>query len=122
MLLKSGEKLTPRTFAGRLGSFAERKPLVFLNGCHTGRAGVTLTGLGGWAKCFLAGGAGAFIGCVWAVDGWTAQRVAEGFYRRFLDGITLGEALRQSRLQSGLSDPLSPWAYIAFGHPLARVG
>lgn len=114
--------LTPMALAGNMGRFAERRPLVFLNGCHTGRAGFTLTDVGGWAAQFLAAGAGAFVGCAWAVNGPTALRVAEAFYQRFLAGDPFAEALRQARVHPGLPCPLTPWAYVAHGHPLARVG
>ncbi len=118
--LADRQLLTPMALAGNLGRFAERRPLVFLNGCHTARAGFTLTDVGGWAAQFLQAGAGAFVGCAWGVNGPTALRVAEHFYQRFLAGETFAEALRQARIQPGLPCPLTPWAYVAHGHPLAR--
>lgn len=113
--------LTPQSLAGNVGRFAARRPLVFLNGCHTGRSGFTLTRMGGWAAKFLELGAGAFVGCSWAVHGPTALKIAEQFYDSFLGGSSLGHALRQARLQPGLECPLTPWAYVAHGHPQAKV-
>lgn len=119
--LKDHQLLTPQFLSAHLGRFAERRPLVFLNGCHTGRGGYGLTGIGGWAAQFLEAGAGAFVGCAWAVNGPTALKVAETFYRELFAGRPLGAALQRARLQEGLTCPLTPWAYVAYGHPLAVV-
>ena len=119
--LADRQYLTPQSLAGSLGRFAQRRPLVFLNGCHTARGGFTLTRMGGWPARFLEAGAGAFVGASWAVNGTAALRIAESFYRHLLAGEPLAQALRKARLEKDLPCSLTPWAYRGYGHPLARA-
>jgi CHAT domain-containing protein len=100
------------------------RPLVFLNGCTTGRGGLTLTGPGGWSRAFLEANAGAFIGTHWAVADRKSRELANSFYEGLFKGLPIGEAFRQARRslhEKYKGDPT--WlAYTVFAHPLASCG
>ncbi len=100
------------------------RPWVFLNACHAGRSGISLTGMGGWAKQFLDAGAGAFVGPSWSVSDRWARQFSRALYQRLLSGIPLGEAVHATRLEIRDAAPGDPaWlAYAIFGHPLATCG
>ena len=122
ILLEDGDKLRPEDLSGEAANLGRAQPLVFLNGCHTARGAPSLTHVGGWATQFLRAGAGAFIGASWATRDESAEIFAEAFYRQFLQGATLGEAVRQARLYVREHFPGDPtWlAFVAYGHPLAQ--
>jgi CHAT domain-containing protein len=104
--------------------FRTNRPLVFLNACHSGRTGPTLTGLGGWAERFIDMGCGAFIGCGWEVADPLAAEFAIAFYEGFRDGKTLGQAVHSARKQiRRKEDPAnSTWlAYYLYGNPNCRL-
>jgi hypothetical protein len=101
------------------GAFGRRRPWVFLNACRTGQSGVSIDGTSGWARRFLAAGAGAFIGTNWSVSDFGAHMFVRALYSRFLRGKPLGEALLAARNEMLDDDPLTALAYSAFGHPLA---
>ncbi len=101
--------------------FADKRPLVFMNSCHGGRGGLTLTGIGGWADAFVKAGVGAFVGAYWDVSDGAAKAFSEVFYERFLGGEALGETVRGARARVREEFPGDPtWAaYTVYGHPLA---
>lgn len=122
--LEEGELLTPQDLFALAGALKEKHPLIFLNACSGIRGGAALTGVAGLAEQFLQEGAGAVVGTRWGVPDSRAVAFAEAFYRSFLSGVPLGEAVRRSR--SALRDE-APWdpawlAYVAYGHPLAVAG
>jgi|GEM_PF-1823299 len=121
LALEGGGDLTPADFGPHL---ADSSPLVFLNACSAGQSAPSLTGLGGFADKLVSYGAGAVIGPLWAVPDAPAQMVATSFFRRFLGGEGLAEALRGARIEVRRAFPGDPtWlAYVAFGHPEARIG
>lgn len=122
-LLKSEQPLRPEDVNEYGESLSRCHPLVFLNACETGKSGFSLISLGGWAHAFLDAGAGAFLGTLWPVSDSAAKILAQDFYRRFLGGEHIAEALRQSRLYVRETLPGDPsWlAYVAFAHPFASV-
>jgi CHAT domain-containing protein len=86
---------------------ARRVPrLVFANACFSAvvRPGEafarddTNRQLAGLAEAFFERGIHNYIGAGWPVDDEPAVRFAEIFYKRALDGETLGEALSAARL------------------------
>ncbi len=105
-------------YDARLGN---RRPLVFLNACASGRHGPSLTAWGGWPKAFLKAGAGAFVGTSWPVRDKPAARFAETFYDALQEGRTLAQAATAAReATKGMGD--GSWlAYKVYGHPRARV-
>lgn len=121
--LEEGTRLTPADLHGRAARLGEAQPLVFLNACHGGRGGLSLTGLGGWAPTFLGHGAAAFLGPLWAVPDHRAYSFAEAFYRHLLDGEPLASAVLAARRELARSAPADPTrlAYAVWGHPHATV-
>jgi hypothetical protein len=113
--------LRPEDMASSAGHLGSIRPLIFFNGCHTGRGGWTLAGLGGWPQALLDAGAGAFVGALWALKDQKARAFARSFYELFLNGTPIGEAARQARLRVRDEFPGDPtWlAYTVFAHPLA---
>lgn len=123
--LENYQKLPARMLEGRVDGLGEARPLVFMNSCRSGRSNLALTGTGAWSSAFVRAGAGAFIGCNWAVDDQKAHEFAREFYRFFAaDGLPLAKALRQARLWLRYRYPGDPtWlAYTLFGHPGAEEG
>lgn len=98
----------------------QRRPLVFLNGCETGRVGAVLTAWGGWPDAFLRAGAGAFVGSAWAVRDKPAAAFSTAFYNSMLDGKTLVEAASAARASAKKLGDLSWLAFKVYGHPRAR--
>jgi hypothetical protein len=98
----------------------ERRPIVFLNACETGRAGPVLTALGGWPNVFLRAGAGAFVGTSWAVRDKPASAFAIAFYNALLDGKPLADAASAARQSAKILGDASWLAFKVYGHPHAR--
>jgi hypothetical protein len=97
-------------------------PLVFINACRSAGVAPEYTRMMGWANQFMAAGAGAFVGTLWAVRSETSTRFAESFYRSLVAGARLGEAVHQARLAAskGARDPT--WlAYTVYGDPTATI-
>jgi hypothetical protein len=119
--LDGDQPLRPEDVHAHGESLGRRHPLVFLNGCETGRGGFSLLGLGGWAQALLEAGAGAFLGTLWPVKDQKARAFAHAFYAHFLGGEPIGEAVRQARREVKERFPGDPsWlAYTVFAHPLA---
>ena len=90
--------LMPRDLSrARLGQTAH--PFIFLNACEVGEQGWALTKIGGWAEAFTDIGFSGFIGPYWAVNDRIARKSSLLFYRSLSAGLTVGEAVRQIRLQ-----------------------
>jgi serine/threonine protein kinase len=116
----SAAELSPR-LAGPLRAAA---PLVFLNACHTGRLGFSLTRLGSWGARLVQLGCGGFVGTLWPVTDRAALAFAGSFYEAAVRGLPLGEAVRAARQRVHRDYPNDPsWmAYCCFADPQARVG
>jgi CHAT domain-containing protein len=117
--------LTPADLmGGDLSGIRTRRPLVFLNACHSGQVALGLTGLGGWAdKFFREARASAFVGTLWEVSDDLAAEFAHTFYTLLADGKPLGEALRAARLHIRDKEQANPtWlAYALYGDPNGKV-
>ena len=116
--------LTPSQIVGPMRSgVAASRPLVFLNACHTGETGFSLTGMGGWAARFVRAGASAFVGSLWEVNDELAAQFAIQFYSQLLTGQTLGNAFHAARAHiRALDDANSTWlAYTLYADPNGRV-
>jgi CHAT domain-containing protein len=118
--LEKKECLRPEDLS-EAGDLGRCRPWIFLNACNTGRAGLSIAGLGGWAKQFLDSGAGAFLGTYWEIPDPMARHFASSVYRRIFAGATVGEAVHQTRRELRDAAPGDPtWlAYTIFAHPLA---
>jgi len=121
MLLDQHETLTPMRIAGSLANLGKATPLVFLNACQIGAGGMALTDIGGWARQFLAAGAGAFIGAHWNILDHTAYTFATQLYDLLRAGRPVGEAVREARQKVRPAGDSTWLAYTVFAHPLARV-
>jgi hypothetical protein len=101
---------------------ARSSPLVFVNACRTAGAVPEYTQMMGWAQRFMAAGAGAFAGTLWAVRSESAARFAEAFYTALMSGKPLGEAALLARLEARRGDPDPTWlAYSIYGSPTATL-
>ncbi|HEX6901107.1 MAG TPA: CHAT domain-containing protein [Thermoanaerobaculia bacterium] len=118
------QPLRPEDLGSAAGHLGLIRPLLFFNGCHTGRGGWSWAGLGGWPQALLNAGAGAFVGTLWAVGDKKAHAFQKAFYELFLGGQPIGEAVRQARLRVRDEFPGDPaWlAYTVFAHPLTTCG
>jgi CHAT domain-containing protein len=97
------------------------RPFVFINACQVGRAGMALTGIGGWARRFLEAGASAFVGAYWSVYDEPAYKFAKELYAKLLGGTPIGEAVRESRNAIRTKGDATWLAYTVFADPLAVV-
>jgi hypothetical protein len=104
-------------------SLRQRAPLVFFNACRTADDIPGLIRTMGWASQFMAAGAAAFLGTLWAVRSSTAQRFAGEFYRLLVTaGLPLGEAVLRARQAIAAEDGDPTWlAYTVYGNPAAAV-
>jgi predicted DNA-binding transcriptional regulator YafY len=97
-------------------------PLVFINACRSAGSTPEYTRIMGWAQRFMAAGAGAFAGTLWAVRSESAATFAEAFYAALRAGIPLGEASRQARVETDRDHDDPTWlAYTVYGDPAARA-
>lgn len=119
MVLEGQEELTPEDLSGAVKNLGMARPLVFLNACQIGRGGMSLTGIGGWARKFLGAGAGAFIGAYWSVYDRPAHDFAPALYRRLLAGMPIGQAVQEARVEIKRLDNPTWLAYTVFADPLA---
>lgn len=98
------------------------RPLVVLNACQVGRREPKLTRVGGFAKAFLAAGAGAFISSAWSVVDQPATDFTRTLYTSLLSGATLADATVAARDAARDSDGEATWlAYVVYGNPCATV-
>ena len=121
ILLAGGESFTPESLSGAAANVGIPHPLVFINACQVGRAGMALTGIGGWANRFVEAGAGAFIGAYWSVYDEAAYAFATEVYTRLLDGVPVGQAVRDARIAIRQAGDPTWLAYTVFADPLATV-
>jgi serine/threonine protein kinase len=114
----SAAELSPR-LAGKLQAAA---PLIFMNACHSGRLGYSLTRLGSWGARLVQLGCGGFVGSLWPVTDLAAVLFARAFYALAAQGLPLAEVVLQARHQVRTQCPGDPsWlAYCCFADPLAR--
>lgn len=116
------QPFTPVDLSTVLAAIRERRPFVFLNACQVGRGGLSLTGIGGWAQEFIAGGARAFVAPLWSVYDEEASIFAEKTYRFLLSGKPLAESIRLARLAiKSDANPTTWLAYTVYGDPFAML-
>lgn len=97
------------------------RPMVVLNACQIGREGYSLTGTGGFAEAFLRGGAGVFVGTLWAVGDSPARTFTETFYREFAGGAPVAEAAVRAREAARAAGDATWLAYAIYAHPFLKV-
>ncbi len=126
LVLQYGRRLRPHDLVGRAQEHLRTdRPLVFLNACRAGQGGLSLAGLGGWAKVLVQDcRVGALIAPLWSLDDAAACTFAQAFYDAAQQpGMTLAAALRRARLETRQEYPWDPtWlAYSLYAHPNARL-
>lgn len=99
--------------ASVLKSLLKGTPIVFLNGCRSGRA------VDGLTDAFLAGGARVVVGSVFDPTDTGARAFSEKFYELVLVGKTVGEAMRLARSHvRDLPNCGAAWAcFVMYGDP-----
>lgn len=108
--------------ARALGSLRACSPLVFFNACRSAGETLDYTRLAGWASDFMAAGAGAFLGSLWAVRSRSAAAFADSFYQLFVcDQQPLGESVMQARQAIVTQDDPTWLAYSVYGDPSATA-
>jgi triacylglycerol esterase/lipase EstA (alpha/beta hydrolase family) len=103
----------------KLDDAVGNRPIVVINACQTGRAGYKLSGMGGFARAFLTGKAGVFVGALWSVGDQPACTFTEQLYRRLLAGDRLADAAISAREAARNSGEATWLAYVIYGHPHA---
>jgi hypothetical protein len=121
IILSGEESFTPEDLSGQAANLGIPHPLIFINACQVGRGGMGLTGIGGWARRFVQTGAGAFIGAYWSVYDVSAFAFAKEVYTRLLDGMPIGDAVREARAKVREDGDPTWLAYTVFADPLATV-
>lgn len=123
------EASTVRQFANLRGADGSR-PLVVVNACQTGRAGYTLTEVGGFASAFLGtregsgdsrGQAAAFVGALWSVGDKTAATFVIALYEALRQGKTMADASCVARAASRKAGEPTWLAYTVYAHPRMKV-
>jgi hypothetical protein len=122
--LRNGRFIPVMLSEARLrNTLAHRRPLVFINACHSASEVPQFTQMMGWARQFMAAGAGAFLGTLWDVESHSAAAFAEAFYAQFAAGAALGKATQHARLAAKATRRGDPtWlAYSVYGDPAATA-
>lgn len=117
VVLLGDRTLAPDDIIAENGNFAVVQPLVFLNACDSGRQGIGLTGLDGWATKFLEVGVGFFIGSIWKTDDRLAYEFASTFYTQLRAGDSVGEAMKKARVAAFMRGDASYLSYTLYANP-----
>lgn len=119
VFMAQDEYFRPRDLTGKYLSFLSKsRPLVFLNACDSGRLGVGLTRLDGWAKVFVGdAGVGFFIGSMWKTTDKLACQFAIAFYERLQAGDSISEAVRLARETIRRSGDATYLSYTLYASP-----
>jgi hypothetical protein len=113
---------TVQQFANLLGPEAgSNRPLVVINACQAGRAGYTLTRIGGFASAFLDRGAGIFVSSLWSVGDQPACRFVSELYDHLIAGNTLAHSVTAAREAARSAGDATWLAYTVYGNPEARL-
>jgi CHAT domain-containing protein len=102
-------------------SLERASPLVFLNACRSAGDANWFSSMSGWARNFVAAGAGAFIGSLWAVRSSSAHTFADALYEQFVGNAKpLGAASLAARQAIARDEGDPTWlAYAVYGNPAA---
>jgi hypothetical protein len=119
--LDGNDELKSRDISGRKENFGKDKPFVFINACQTARGDFSLVGIGSWAKEFIEANSSGFLGSSWEVNDELAYRFSTSFYSALLQGKTIGEAMRNARLEIRKEFDPTWLAYALYADPLAKV-
>jgi hypothetical protein len=121
IILAANEEFSPEDVSGTAVNVGIPHPVVFINACQVGRGGMSLTGIGGWARRFVQAGAGAFIGAYWSVYDEAAFNFAKEVYSRLIEGMPMGTAVQEARAAVRAGGDPTWLAYTVFADPMASV-
>ena len=121
IILAANEEFSPEDVSGTAVNVGIPHPVVFINACQVGRGGMSLTGIGGWARRFVQAGAGAFIGAYWSVYDEAAFNFAKEVYSRLITGMPMGTAVQEARAAVRAGGDPTWLAYTVFADPMASV-
>jgi CHAT domain-containing protein len=109
---------------GEIPSFERAAPIVFANACQASvpHSAETLgRAWSGLAAAFIEAGALNYLGSLWPILDSGSRDLAERFYSLLVEGHSVGESLRQAKLQA-FSEGDSTWAAVVlFGCPRNRL-
>lgn len=91
-----GEMLFPQDLIGWEVNWSLEHPFVFINGCHT--VDVTPDDFVNFNETLSYCGASGVMGTEISITESLARSFSSGFFRSFLNGTTVGEAVRAQRL------------------------
>ena len=98
---------------------ATAHPIVYLNACELGAAGMTVGRAGGFAAACIESGYSGLIASYWAVNDESAARLSVALYQKLLAGMAIGEALRELRANNANDPAFATAAY--YGDPWTRI-
>jgi len=99
--------------------------LVFSNACQSARTQAWGQDIEnspfGLANAFMLAGVRHYIGTSWDIMDEPSSRFAQNFYKNLLSGMTIGEAVRQTRQGMMTENDDICWAsYVLYGNPTER--
>lgn len=97
------------------------RPLVVLNACQAGRAGMQLSSIGGFAEAFIHAGAGAFVSSLWSVGDEPAASFTTAFYAQLKRGNSIAKATVAARDKAHKAGDATWLAYVVYAHPDAKL-
>jgi len=103
--------------SGSTTKFGNNHPLVIMNACQTGQQGISLTGIGGWAKTFLQAKAFGFIGTLWSIGDETAMKFSKSLYMSLNKKTPLDKAVKEARLAARNPGDVSWLSYTLYAPP-----
>jgi hypothetical protein len=117
ILLEDGSFQALALQGTRLG--AEAHPILYLNACSAGKAGLVVGRMGGFAANCLTSGCSGIIAPYWPINDARAADFSSALYTKLNQGRAVGEALQELR-QENPADPTFR-AYAYFGDPWTEV-
>lgn len=113
----------------KMAGTATMPALVFSNACQSARTEEWILRehfedeIFGLANAFLLAGVRHYVGTFWEISDEPSSRFALRFYRNLLSGMTIGEAMRRSRLAliKEYGEETIIWAsYVLYGDPTSN--
>jgi CHAT domain-containing protein len=98
---------------------AEACPVVYLNACSVGSAGLVVGRMGGFAANFLDSGCSGVIAPYWPINDRRAAKFSVSLYKKLKMGRAVGEALQELRNENPQDTTYRAYSY--FGDPWARM-
>ena len=113
----------------KMAGAAAMPSFIFSNACQSARTEEWILTVHfeeeifGFANAFLLAGTKHYLGTLWEISDEPSSRFALEFYRCLISGITIGEAVRRSRLAliKAYGEETIVWAsYVLYGDPASN--